>query len=221
MTTQSRTRLIWLAVILGAFVAFRVLSTPSAAPSGSAFSDDFNRESLGENWKATGPEAVSISEGSVFIRDGHNRPLWLKTPIPQNATIEFDAWSETSVGDIKVEAWGDGHSFYAGDLRLQYTATGYVFILGGWNNTASTIARGNEHRPGQPMRHDFKVAPYQKYHWKIQRQGARLSWFIDGVLFLQYDDPVPLSGDGNSYFAFSDWASPVHFDNLVITAGSN
>src|SRR5216683_2690597 len=52
------------------------------------------------------------------------------------------------VGGCKVEAWGDGKS---NAETLSYTATSYVFILGGWHNMISVIARldehGNDRRP--------------------------------------------------------------------------
>lgn len=192
---------------------------PKPTPAAGPFQDDFNREQLGNAWNVTGADSVTLSNGALHLRNAHNRPTWLAQPIPQNATIEFDATADSVTGDIKVEAWGDGRSFYAGDLRLQYTATGYVFILGGWKNSASTIARHSEHLPDQPMRRDFRVEANRTYRWKIQREGARISWFIDGSPFLEFVDPQPLSGPANSYFGFSGWEAPTHFDNLVIRQG--
>lgn len=180
------------------------------------FSDDFDRETLGPAWDATNPDDERIVDGAVSIHMGHNRPLWLTHPIPTNAVIEFDAWSDTPEGDIKVEAWGDGHSYYQGDLRLAYTSTSYDFIFGGWHNTETVIAREAEHGRDRLARKDLHVTPGKHYHWKITRKGGDITWEIDGRKVLEYHDPHPLEGPGHQYFAFTDWEASVHFDNLKI-----
>jgi len=186
---------------------------PSAPPAGR-FTDDFERSAPGDNWLLTGPDAVTIENGSLTLQMVHNRPAWLKQPLPKDAVVEFDTWTDDPNGDIKVELWGDGKSFYSGDLKLQYTATGYVFIFGGWKNTASVIARQWEHAPNQPTRTDMRVEPGRKYHFRIARKGGRFDWLIDNQPFLSAQDPQPLEGQ---YLGFSGWETKVHFDNLVVS----
>ncbi|HEX8703517.1 MAG TPA: hypothetical protein VF815_32075 [Myxococcaceae bacterium] len=186
--------------------------TPPPGPS----ADTFDRAELGENWNATGPSAVRMENGALTVELVHNRPVWLTRPIPTNARIEFDAWTDDPQGDIKVEAWGDGRSFYAGDLRYQYTATGYVFILGGWRNTQSVIARQTEHTPDRAVRDGQAVVPGKRYHFTITRRGGAIDWMLDGQPFLSLNDPSPLEGPQNQYFGFSGWKTKVHFDNLKI-----
>src|SRR5688572_16894879 len=110
-------------------------------PEGKAFSDDFNRAQLGDAYLNTGGD-YRIVDGELVISGARNKPLWLKQAIPRDAVIEVDAWSNNPIGDIKLEAWGDGKSFAT---TLSYTATSYVFIFGGWNNTISALCRMNEH----------------------------------------------------------------------------
>lgn len=184
----------------------------------SSFSDSFDRQDLGSDWLATNPTGTSLSGGSLQVEFLHNRPVWLQRALPLNAVVEFDAWSDSSAGDIKIELWGDGRSFYSGDLTRQYTASGYVFILGGWNNTVSAIARMNEHLPNQPTRRDFRVEPGRRYHWRIERKGGQFDWHVDGQPFLSFADTQPLAGDRNSFLGFSGWESRVHFDNLMVRA---
>jgi len=62
------------------------------------------------------------------------------------------------------------------------------------------------------------VVPGKHYHWKITRQGNRITWFIDGQSFLSLDDPSPLSGPDHQFFAFSGFEAKVHFDNLRVEA---
>jgi hypothetical protein len=193
-----------------------VVAKPEAVIPAGPSEDDFGRDTLGDAWNVTNPSATKLEDGALVVQGLGNRPVWLKKPIPENATIEFDVWGDSADGDIKVEAWGDGRAFYAGDPRLQYTATGYVFIFGGWRNTQSVIARQNEHTNDRAVRDGAVVKPGQRYHFKITRRDGLLSWEVDGQPFLTLQDASPLYGPRNQYFGFSGWQSRVHFDNLKI-----
>lgn len=200
-----------------ASVPLAPLPTPAPTPPPGPFSDSFDeRQTLGDDWVATNPSAVKLEDGALVVQTAHNRPVWLKRPIPTDATIEFDAWTNDPNGDIKIEAWGDGRSFYAGDLRMQYTASGYVFIFGGWRNTQSVIARQTEHTPDRAVRDGRAVQPGKRYHFTLTRRGATIEWLIDGEPFLSLRDPSPLEGPRNQYFGFSGWETKVYFDNLKI-----
>jgi hypothetical protein len=69
------------------------------------------------------------------------------------------------------------------------------------------------------QRTDNKVVPNKRYHWKIERKGKLLKWFIDDMNspFLQLDDAQPLEGRGHEFLGFNNWESDTWFDNLVIT----
>ena len=187
---------------------------PRGAPITAAWSDNFDRAELGPDWHATAP-AYRIENGALVTRTAYNHPLWLTRPLPRDAKIEFDCWSESDAGDLKVEVWGDGRS--SATTRGQYTSTAYNFIFGGWNNQISTLARLNEHGADRKERSDVKVKKGQKYHWVITRKGGKVEWSIDGQPFLAYDDTAPLDGDDHRHFAINDWQAELHFDNLTIT----
>jgi farnesoic acid O-methyltransferase len=186
---------------------------------GAPYRDDFERAELGPAWRSTAAAGVyAIQAGALRASGAHNHPLWLAQPIPQEAVIELDCWSASAAGDIKVEAWGDGRSFEAGAPGAAYVSSGYVFIFGGWGNTRSEIARGNEHGADVVAKSQPRVEVNRRYHFKIVRRGGRLDWFIDdlGQPFLSYDDPHPLLGSDHAHFGFDDWESELHFDNLSI-----
>jgi hypothetical protein len=185
-------------------------------PAAGPFSDDFQRPSLGADWLAMDPTAVRLENGALTIERAHNHPVWLRRPIPADATIEFDAWTDSPDGDVKVEVWGDGRSAHTGPLESAYDASGYVFIHGGWKNTRSVLARQEEHGPGVAAREGPRVEPGRRYHWQIRRKGGEIVWSIDGVPFLTLNDPAPLRGPGNAYFGFSGWEARTHFANLRI-----
>ena len=184
----------------------------------SAFTDNFDRAELGPDWIATDEnhDAYKIVDGALVVSKSYNHPLWLARRIPRDVTIELDCWSMDDAGDLKVEVWGDGHSFST-DRVGQYTSTAYNFIFGGWHNQISTLARMHEHGEDRQTRRAPAVEKGRHYHWTITRKGGHIDWAIDGQPFLAFDDTSPLEGDGHSYFAFTNWEAELHFDNLKIT----
>jgi hypothetical protein len=206
---MSRIVIAALAVVAAA-AGCKIEKLPPAGPS----SDDFERAAIGDAWQTTGGGNWRIEKGELVVDHAYNHPLWLKKPIPEDAVIELDAWSNDDVGDLKVEAWGDGKS---AAVEASYTATSYVFIFGGWHNQLDVIARMNEHGNDRRVRGDVHVEKGKRYHWRIARRGGHIDWQIDGKPFLTFDDPRPLRGADHAYFAFNDWEAELHFDNLKIT----
>jgi hypothetical protein len=188
-------------------------------PITAAWKDDFERAAPGSDYNATDADAYKISGGVLSARGAYNHPLWLRRAIPRDGVIELDAKSMSPEGDIKIEAWGDGRHHAPSKAKVQYTASGYVFIFGGWNNSASIIARQSEHGRDVARRVDTRVEPGRTYHFKIVRQGAKIDWYVDDMQtpFLSFTDPAPLEGPANSYFAFSNWESDTWFDNLTVS----
>lgn len=184
-------------------------------PITEVWTDTFERDSVGASYYATG-EGYRVTNGALNARGAKNHPLWMRRKIPRDVRIELDVWSTESRGDLKVEVFGDGHS-YDPDAGA-YQASGYVLIFGGWSNSKSIIARMDEHAPDVVVdKTRKKVVPGQRYRWKIERVGRKLTWHIDDALFLQLDDPRPLEGGGHEYFGFNNWETDTWFDNLVIT----
>ena len=208
-------------------------SMEAQPPIVQTFVDDYsNPATVQEKYFSTGGLWRSV-EGALLSPGVKNNPLWLKASLPNDVAVEFDVKSMSPEGDIKVEIFGDGTDH----------ASGYVLIHGGWNNSISIIARLDEHAPsfntlqaqaaGQDLvaaglyRNDsrvrveaspFKVEIGRQYHWRIERRGKVLSWFIDGQPFMRFEDPLPLTGKGHDRFAFSSWEAQLYFDNLTVTA---
>ena len=212
----TRTTFAGLALLLGVAGCTEVPRKYStrAADGEVIFKDDFNRDGLGPSWQPTGDGAV-IEDGVLVTRGLRNHPLWLDLPLPNDVRIEFDAWAGSEEGDLKVELFGDGTSYATSD---NYTASGYVAIFGGWNNTMNALVRKNEHGRDRETASEPKVEPDRRYHVVLIRSADELHWELDGTEVLSYQDPQPLRGPGNDRFAFSGWEAEAHFDNLVIEA---
>lgn len=194
-------------------VACKVKDPP---PIKDTWADDFERDEVGDTYYATG-RGYQVATGALNAKGAHNHPLWLRAKLPRDVRIEFDAWSTSPRGDIKVEVFGDGKS-YDPDAGA-YLATGYELIFGGWSNSKSIIARLDEHGKDVVQRVQPKVVAGQRYHWRIDRKANQLTWYIDDLTtpFLQLVDPQPLDGPGHEYFGFNNWETDTWFDNLVIS----
>ena len=161
----------------------------------------------------TSDGAYTIVDGKLRAQGAHNRPLWLDAELPADARIDFTARSQSPAVDIKVEVFGDGRSFAK---TASYTATSYVLILGGWNNSRSIIARMDEHGADRRVRQEPRGEVGRTYAFTVVRKGNALTWRVDGEPFLELDDPAPLRGPGHEHFAFNNWETEVFFDDLVV-----
>jgi hypothetical protein len=209
---------VWLAISFLWFAALASGCRPSDPPLDEGFEDDFERKVLGKPYFDT-IGRYRIIKGRLNIEGAYNHPLWLRRRLPRNVEITFDVEAKTDDGDIKVEVFGDGRSHAM--HRGAYMATGYVVCMGGWKNSKSFIARKDEHgKEGEQIvsRKDPKarVDKGRRYHWRIVRKGDTLEWYVDGELFLSYEDSRPLFGSENDHFGFNNWQSDVYFDNLKI-----
>jgi hypothetical protein len=199
------------ALVLGIACACTPQGDPGIGPEG--FIDRFDRAEVGPDWNDTGAE-WRIVNGELRIERARNRPLWLKRSLPRDLRIEFDAQSDSPAGDIKVEVFGDGTSRAQ---RSSYTATSYVVIFGGWNNTLNVLARMDEHGADRVVGPRKPVEQGRRYHFAIERRGALLTVSVDGEELMRMNDPNPLHGRGHDHFAFNDWDAALRFDNLKIT----
>lgn len=172
------------------------------------FQDDFDRKDFGPDWKVQGGD-WQLKDNTVHSTKALNKCLWLTKQLPDDIVIELEAWSMAPRGDLKFTAFADGNEH----------ETGYTFIMGGWFNTISVIARMDEHGADRKERHHKgSVVPGKHYKFELRRVGGRLDWYVDGQLYMTYEDKAPLRGPGHQHFAFCNWEVPLFFDNLRIYA---
>src|ERR1041385_8830378 len=112
-------------LVLLALLGCKVKDPP---PITEAWSDKFERASIGGDYYKSGP-GYEVTGDALSAKGAHNHPMWLRKKLPHDVRVEFDCWSTEKRGDLKVEIFGDGHS-YDPDGGA-YTATGYEVIFGG------------------------------------------------------------------------------------------
>ena len=223
MSSKQIVLLVALSIALG-LMALGALIHFSGRPVGPSqggelvFSDDFDREEVGPNYRAAAAD-YGYKAGRWVIENGrlkaekiHNAALWLKRELPQNIRVEFDAKAHSNDGDVKCEIFGDGRTHQSG----------YILIHGGWKNSTVCIARQDEHGEDRKVdNRDCSVRGGRRqcvesdvdYHWAVERMGSTLKWYLNGRLIMTYPDGSPVQG---SHFAFNNWEAPVSFDNLKI-----
>ena len=90
---------------------------------------------------------------------------------------------------------------FASDLNATICAdgqnldSGYSFVLGGWKNKKTAIVR-----KGQVVAEAAKPLLtgnlHRKWwHFRLEKRGGRLRYYVDNSLVLEYTDPAPLDGD--------------------------
>lgn len=193
-------------IVLAALALIGCKKTAESAGS-LPFSDDFERAALGPNWYPSGGQ-WTIENGYAYSQGANNAPCFLKVPLPADVVVEVDVMSETRTVDSKIEFMTDGRTHQSG----------YVFILGGWDNKISAIARLDEHGDDRVEKSPTSVVGERMYRWRIEKKGGDIRWYLDGKLYLTFSDPNPLDGPGHDRLALSNWENRVRWDNLKVWA---
>ncbi|NMA43752.1 MAG: hypothetical protein GX946_10285 [Oligosphaeraceae bacterium] len=142
--------------------------------------------------------------------------LWNKLPQGENLSVDFFVGPKMDTGRGKKYE-------YAGDYALVLCAdgqninSGYSFIFGGWDNRGSQIVRRNsivkENRDIKVTR--SSAIHRQWFHMKIRKENSRLSFWVDGKLVAELDDPEPLK---DRYFGIWTWKSEIMVAQLRISS---
>jgi hypothetical protein len=239
-------RNVWIAVAAVAvlinlpIIHYYVFRSPPEATVGLPYQDDFSDPSTVQKhyWSTGG--LWRVVDGQLLCPGVKQNPAWLKAKLPQNVAIEFDARSQSPEGDIKVELFGDGTDHASGYVFIHGGWNNSMSIIARRDEHGRSLqqlqaeAQRIQREKGLPsadlvqtgvfnqntrMRVEANPYPVQigrTYHWRIERRGSKLSWAIDGQPFMEFDDPLPLTGDWNNRFGFSCWEAQLYFDNLRI-----
>jgi len=152
------------------------------------------------------------SDWSFFGGIGLNPALWTKREYRGDTVVEMYVHNQmdlpkemgySSPGDLNLTIAGDGKT----------PASGYSFIVGGWDYTRNAIMRGDKivaQNMATDARFPFPLNHNSMWHnrWsyvraearrtkKEGRDGVQLNLFLDDTPLLDYFDPTPLPAIAN------------------------
>ncbi|OGV71371.1 MAG: hypothetical protein A3K19_01405 [Lentisphaerae bacterium RIFOXYB12_FULL_65_16] len=128
---------------------------------------------------------------------------WNKRRHGRNVTLEFFAGPKMDAErGKKYEYAADINAVICGDGRD--IASGYSFMLGGWDDTGSYIVRGDKVLAENKAIIIPRMSSTHRrwFHVRIRREDDVLTWWIDGAKVASVTDPAPLNGDR---FALWTW----------------
>jgi len=129
--------------------------------------------------------------------------LWNKRWFKGDITVHFFAAFQMKKRDSRIYRPADLNVTICGDGRN--LSSGYTFIYGGWNNTATSLLRGERVaantskvtlRPPTLLDTTPSTNHLHRKWWHvaIERRGPKITCYVDDQLALEYTDPEPLEG---------------------------
>ena len=169
------------------------------------FSDDFERAELGKNWiQPVGKWAIQKG-AAAMTRNGDGALLYAK-PLARDQRIEFDAWTARG---YPCDLSG---LLCANPAERGGFASAYFFGYGCEMNAFSKLLiRGVQYRV-----YPVRITPGKKVHIICEREGDRLSHWVDGVALLHCRHRDRLDGAGHRHAGIYMYLPDQFVDNVRV-----
>jgi len=184
---------------------------PPAPPSKKGwklvFSDDFERAELGESWIQPVGKWTIRNGAAAMTRKGDGALLYAK-PLAPDQRIEFDAWTARGypcdLSGLLCADPAEGRGF----------ASAYFFGYGCEMNAFSKLLiRGVQYRV-----YPVRITPGKKAHIICEREGDRLSHWVDGVPILHCRHRDRLDGPKHRHAGVYMYLPDQFVDNVRVYA---
>lgn len=163
------------------------------------FSDDFEREELGPDWKAK-TDNWEISDGMLVKQHpGPCGEIVLTRPIRGLQRVEFEAVSSGEPGDLSVTLHGRNHRIRSGDELIYVLKSGYFLQFGGRGNAVNQILRMGETVATDKNK---QIEKDKVHHIVAEFDGTRVRMTVDGDVVLEYEENDPLLGGDHEHLTF-------------------
>ncbi len=176
------------------------------------FTDSFERNSLGDDWRMVGGHA-KITNGWLRVTSNHGNDVYavIRRPFPDNIRVEFDARFPRT-----LEYAGDLACFVGGDEH-RCDGAGYCLAFGSEGNICSRIQR-----EGVDIRLTTEHVAELGRTYKIAAEmvDGHLVLFVDGQQILNYLDMIPLAGVGHDHVGLVTFKHGAEFANVRVLTHS-
>jgi hypothetical protein len=177
---------------------------PTLAPARwkLAFSDDFERDELGDAWKVvrgrwTVENGWLVSGGGILVSG---------KSFPGLQRVEFRATTNLRAG---TQCSDISPFIHASEEGIR---SGYFLQFGGQNNTRNTLRR-----LGSVVREDraHKIVPGKVHALAAEFDGRRVRLSVDGSIVMEYEERDPLLGKGHDRAGFYLF-TPARIDDVKV-----
>src|SRR5665647_60775 len=176
--------------------------------SGGVFLSTWSTSAAYDNLRVTSNETGEVLFADDFADAGQWAPQQGSWSVADGQYVQ----SSTSVNDarsIVTDAYTRGWTDYTLELDAQKLAGNEGFLigfgatapnsfywwnLGGWNNTRSALQKADNSSAGEVMAIEgHTIETGRTYRVKVEVSGRTIRLYLDGVLQMEYQDPVPAS----------------------------
>lgn len=184
---------------------------PDAPPSAEGwklvFSDDFGRQELGPDWLPVCGQ-WAIKDGHLTtLKDGDAAIVYAK-PLAPSQRIEYDAWTDRGYPC-------DLSAILCANPKLRNAfGSAYFFGLGSEMNAFSKLLINLVEHRIIPLR----MVPGKRYHVICERDGDRLSFWVDGKVVLHSLHRDRLDGPDNRHAGLYMYLPGQFVDNVRLYA---
>ncbi len=152
------------------------------------FSDEFEREELGDNWTAfSGKWAIKDGKLTVVESGWEGSEVMCTKKFEGCNRLEYDCMSENPC-DLTAIINAGGYGYESGY---------FVGFGSNYNSRSKLLVQGWEMKEW-----DAKIEPGKWHHVVAQRDGNVVSQTIDGETVMTYEDEQPLKGEYHQKIGF-------------------
>lgn len=204
------------------------------------FSADFEEDGLSDDWWVEGGEKVWVEDGHLRIQAdppqkngaGYVCTVWNKMPISGDVQVDFDAHVLSStleannINFFLFYTHPEGKTLHEtraeradGGYKHYHNLNGYIFTFlnAGRQIEGDERARIRMRRcPGFELlteTYDYHCREGVTYHVTIVRKGGKLTFAVDGKVYLEKDDPEPWR---EGLFGLRTFHTDLWWDNVTI-----